>query len=69
MLIRLPTKLALSFLAVSAISGCNIYYESKAEDMVERQMEDMVFVEGGEFMMGNPGGWDGSRWLQMQQAV
>lgn len=57
MRISLPTKLILSFLAVSAISGCNIYYQSKAEDMVERQMEAMVFVEGGEFMMGNPGGW------------
>jgi formylglycine-generating enzyme required for sulfatase activity len=28
--------------------------------MVERQIDAMVFVEGGEFMMGNPGGWDGS---------
>lgn len=31
--------------------------ESKAEDMVQRQMDAMMFVEGGEFMMGNPGGW------------
>jgi len=39
------------------LSGCSFYYESKAEDMVQRQMDAMVFVEGGEFMMGNPGGW------------
>ena len=39
------------------LTGCSAYYESKAEDMVQRQMDAMVFVEGGEFMMGNPGGW------------
>ncbi|KMQ75058.1 formylglycine-generating enzyme family protein [Marinobacter subterrani] len=43
--------------ATSTLSGCNLYYESQAEDMVQRQMDAMVFVEGGEFMMGNPGGW------------
>ncbi len=40
-----------------SLSGCSLYYEAKAEEMVERQMNAMVFVEGGEFMMGNPGGW------------
>lgn len=44
-------------LACVSLSGCSIYYEAKAEEMVERQMNAMVFVEGGEFMMGNPGGW------------
>lgn len=57
----LLSKVPLSFLVATVTSGCNIYYESKAEDMVERQMEAMVLVEGGEFMMGNPGGWDSSR--------
>ncbi|MGO1657739.1 MAG: formylglycine-generating enzyme family protein [Marinobacter sp.] len=46
-------------LLITAIgmSGCSSYYESQAEDMIERQMGAMVFVEGGAFMMGNPGGW------------
>lgn len=49
----------LTFLLLSVIGlpGCSSYYESQAKDMVERQMDAMVFVEGGEFMMGNPGGW------------
>jgi formylglycine-generating enzyme required for sulfatase activity len=46
-----------SLVATSALSSCTLYYESQAEAMVERQMDAMVFVEGGEFMMGNPGGW------------
>ena len=50
--------LVFSLLVVtSALSGCSLYYESQAKDMVQRQMDAMVFVEGGEFMMGNPGGW------------
>ena len=54
--------LVFSLLVVtSALSGCSLYYESQAKDMVQRQMDAMVFVEGGEFMMGNPGGWDGSK--------
>ncbi|MEQ9546791.1 MAG: SUMF1/EgtB/PvdO family nonheme iron enzyme [Marinobacter sp.] len=51
---RLLPALILSF---STLPGCSFYYDAKAEDMAERQMETMVFVEGGEFMMGNPGGW------------
>ncbi|WP_373002224.1 formylglycine-generating enzyme family protein [Marinobacter sp.] len=50
-----------SLVVTSALSGCSLYYESQAKDMVQRQMDAMVFVEGGEFMMGNPGGWDGSK--------
>jgi formylglycine-generating enzyme required for sulfatase activity len=46
-----------SLVVISALSGCSLYYESQAKDMVQRQMDAMVFVEGGEFMMGNPGGW------------
>lgn len=53
----LLSKVPLSFLVATVTSGCNIYYESKAEDMVERHMRAMVHVEGGGFMMGNPGGW------------
>ncbi|PTB90812.1 hypothetical protein C9974_16865, partial [Marinobacter sp. B9-2] len=49
-----------SLVATSALSSCTLYYESQAEAMVERQMDAMVFVEGGEFMMGNPGGRKGS---------
>ena len=50
-----------SLVVTSALSGCSLYYESQAKDMIQRQMDAMVFVEGGEFMMGNPGGWDGSK--------
>jgi formylglycine-generating enzyme required for sulfatase activity len=46
-----------SLVLTSALSGCSLYFESQAKDMVQRQMDAMVFVEGGEFMMGNPGGW------------
>ncbi|WP_165495838.1 formylglycine-generating enzyme family protein [Marinobacter halodurans] len=49
------------FALLTATTGCSYYYESKADDMVQRQMDAMVFVKGGEFMMGNPGGWDGSK--------
>ena len=55
---RIFSRLLPSLLTGTTIlSGCSFYYESKAEDMVQRQMDAMVFVEGGEFMMGNPGGW------------
>lgn len=55
----LPDFALLTVLAITA--GCSAYDESQADDMILRQMDAMVFVEGGEFMMGNPGGWDGSR--------
>lgn len=45
-----------SLVVTSALSGCSPYYESQAKDLVQRQMDAMVFVKGGEFMMGNPGG-------------
>ncbi|HBC36914.1 MAG TPA: hypothetical protein DC045_21925, partial [Marinobacter adhaerens] len=46
-----------SLVVTSALSGCSLYYESQAKDLVQRQMDTMIFVEGGEFLMGNPGGW------------
>ncbi|TBW47989.1 hypothetical protein EZI54_21920 [Marinobacter halodurans] len=49
------------FALLTAAGGCSYYYESKADDMVQRQMDAMVFVKGAGFMMGNPGGWDGSK--------
>ena len=36
-----------SLVVISALSGCSLYYESQAKDMVQRQMDAMVFVEGG----------------------
>ncbi|WP_203144011.1 formylglycine-generating enzyme family protein [Marinobacter mangrovi] len=45
------------FALLTVTTGCSYYYDSKADDMVQRQMDAMVFVKGGEFMMGNPGGW------------
>ncbi|WP_081698955.1 formylglycine-generating enzyme family protein [Marinobacter sp. EVN1] len=50
-------RLSLAAAVMLATAGCGAYYEYQANDMVERQMKTMVFVEGGEFMMGNPGGW------------
>src|SRR5690554_7538373 len=31
--------------------------EQDIQKLVQRHLEEMVFVEGGSFMMGNPGGW------------
>ena len=33
-----------SLVVTSALSGCSLYYESQAKDMVQRQMDAMVFV-------------------------
>src|SRR5690606_26143343 len=57
MQISLIRRLSLAAAVMLATAGCSAYYEYQAKDMVERQMGAMVFVEGGEFMMGNPGGW------------
>ncbi|WP_303288914.1 SUMF1/EgtB/PvdO family nonheme iron enzyme [Marinobacter sp. SS5-14b] len=57
MQISLIRRLSLAAAVMLATAGCSAYYEYQAKDMVERQMDAMVFVEGGEFMMGNPGGW------------
>lgn len=61
MCLKLIRNYSLATLLLLSIAGCSAYYKSKAEDMAQRQMDAMVFVEGGEFMMGNPGGWDGSK--------
>src|SRR5690606_34961833 len=57
MQISLIRRLSLAAAVMLATAGCSAYYEYQAKDMVERQMDARVFVEGGEFMMGNPGGW------------
>jgi|SRR5690606_2260905 len=31
--------------------------EQDIQKLVQRHLDEMVFVEGGSFMMGNPGGW------------
>jgi len=51
---------ALCLSALLPLSACGFFGESE-EEFVARQMSYMVFVEGGEFMMGNPGGWDVDR--------
>jgi len=61
MRIALIRRFSLAAVVMLSTAGCGPYYEYQAEDMVERHMDAMVFVEGGEFMMGNPGGWDGSQ--------
>ncbi|QFS86222.1 Serine/threonine-protein kinase pkn1 [Marinobacter sp. THAF39] len=49
--------LPVALITSTTLAGCSEYSDSKEDDMVHRQMEAMVFVEGGAFMMGNPGGW------------
>ncbi|AMQ90285.1 formylglycine-generating enzyme family protein [Marinobacter sp. LQ44] len=49
--------LPVALITSTNLAGCSGYSDSKKDDMVHRQMEAMVFVEGGAFMMGNPGGW------------
>ena len=58
----MPSRLsqALCLSALLPLSACGFFGESE-EEFVARQMSYMVFVEGGEFMMGNPGGWDMDR--------
>ncbi|MBO6850469.1 MAG: SUMF1/EgtB/PvdO family nonheme iron enzyme [Marinobacter sp.] len=43
--------------SLTFLSGCDAINDWYAMEMVERNMDNMVFVEGGEFLMGNPGGW------------
>ena len=44
-------------LSLTALTGCDAINDWHAIEMVQRNMDNMVFVEGGEFLMGNPGGW------------
>jgi len=48
--------LLLCFIALTACAPS----EQDIQKLVQRHLEEMVFVEGGSFMMGNPGGWDTS---------
>lgn len=41
----------------TALVGCDAINDWHAIEMVQRNTDNMVFVKGGEFLMGNPGGW------------
>ncbi len=43
-------------LTVALLSACTST-EEKVNDLLKRHLDAFVFVEGGSFMMGNPGGW------------
>ncbi|MFD2229442.1 formylglycine-generating enzyme family protein [Alkalimarinus sediminis] len=48
---------AITLLATTLVTACTST-EDKVNDLLERHMNAFVFVEGGSFMMGNPGlGW------------
>lgn len=51
------SKSLLLALPLTALVGCDAINDWYAIEMVQRNMDNMVFVEGGEFLMGNPGGW------------
>lgn len=44
-------------LSLTALTGCDAINDWYTIEAVQRNMDNMVFVEGGEFLMGNPGGW------------
>ncbi|WP_051669179.1 formylglycine-generating enzyme family protein [Marinobacter nitratireducens] len=48
--------LALILLTIQ-LTACDAISDWQKIQMVQRNMDNMVFVEGGEFLMGNPGGW------------
>ena len=52
---NLPLK-TIALLATTLLAACTST-EDKVNDLLERHMDAFVFVEGGSFMMGNPGGW------------
>ena len=52
---NLPLK-TIALLAALTLTACTST-EDKVNDLLERHMNAFVFVEGGSFMMGNPGGW------------
>ena len=45
-----------TLLSISLLFACTST-EDKVNDLLQRHMDSFVFVEGGAFMMGNPGGW------------
>ena len=52
-----PRNYLLAALSLTTLAGCDAINDWYAIEMVQRNMDNMVFVEGGEFLMGNPGGW------------
>ena len=46
----------IALLSTSLLIACTST-EEKVSDLLQRHMDAFVFVEGGSFMMGNPGGW------------
>ncbi|OHY79175.1 SUMF1/EgtB/PvdO family nonheme iron enzyme [Marinobacter sp. AC-23] len=57
MLISHTRNSLLLTLSLTILSGCDAINDWYAIEIVQRNMDNMVFVEGGEFLMGNPGGW------------
>ena len=57
MLISHTRNSLLLTLSLTILSGCDAINDWYAIEVVQRNMDNMVFVEGGEFLMGNPGGW------------
>ncbi|MGM0769096.1 MAG: formylglycine-generating enzyme family protein [Pseudomonadota bacterium] len=53
---RTPKSLLLTF-SLTTLVGCDAINDWHALEMVQRNMDNMVLVEGGEFLMGTPGGW------------
>ncbi len=47
---------ATTLLSISLLFACTST-EEKVNDLLQRHIDSFVFVEGGSFMMGNPGGW------------
>ena len=51
----------LSLKTTALLSSCLLFgctsTEDKINNLLQRHLEAFVFVEGGSFMMGNPGGW------------
>ncbi|WP_297790400.1 SUMF1/EgtB/PvdO family nonheme iron enzyme [uncultured Marinobacter sp.] len=53
---RIPKSLLFAS-SLTILGGCDAINDWHALEMVQRNMDYMVLVEGGEFLMGNPGGW------------
>ena len=51
-----PLLKIVTLLSITLLFACTST-EEKVNDLLQRHMESFVFVEGGSFMMGNPGGW------------
>ncbi|WP_250656686.1 formylglycine-generating enzyme family protein [Alkalimarinus coralli] len=51
-----PSLKAIALLSTALLTACTST-EDKVNDLLQRHMDAFVFVEGGSFMMGNPGGW------------